>query len=294
MDERWLPAGAVAVIGLLLAAVQVAHAIQQTDVAVAVVDAVPFAAMGLAVAFAGFWIARDRATDGRAARIALWSVGGMIAMAAVSALVLFSQRVTTGTLARATYLTMDLVTVGALGGVLVGLYDARSQRRRKEVATERDRIEAFAGKVADVNNYGRALYGAESVDGVAAYVAQAVESLVGLHETAIGRVSDGGVDLVANTSRVDEALVADLAREASAGRSRDVVVRDDLADEVPGDVSSVVTALVHEGAEGAIVVVALGAADVPVREMDRQLLELVIAHAAATLRRIDGSADTRA
>lgn len=289
MEQRWLSAGAVGAMGVLLAGVQIVHAVQQTDIAIAVVvDAVPFVAMGLGVAFTGFWLAREQGIEGQAVRVALWSVGGVLAMASVAALVLFGQRVTTGTLDRAAYLTMDLVTVGALGGVLVGLYDARSQQRRVELEGERDRIEAFAGKAADVNNYGRAISSARNVDGVSAYVVEAVETLVGLRETVVARVASE-VELIADTTRtIDGDAVGELARDARTQPPRDVVVRDEgKPGQVSEEVVPVVTALVHDDAECAFVVVALNPGGDAVAEEDRQLLELVVAHAGATIRQLD-------
>jgi hypothetical protein len=296
MERRWLTGGAVGVIGLLLAVVQIAHSIQQTTVPIAVaVDAVPFVAMSLGVAFVGIWMARQRAFEDQATRVGLWGVGGMVAMAAIAALVLFGQRITTGTLERAAYLTIDLVTVGAVGGVLVGLYDARSRRRRLALEDERDRIEAFAGKAADVNNYGRAIYGARSVDGVAAYVVEAVESLIGLRETAVARVGEDDVELIADTTRsIDPATIAALAREAARGEPRDVVVHEvDDGIALPPAVTTVVSALLYDEREGAIAVVALGSDGATVAEKDRQLLELVVGHAAATIRRVTPAPEQR-
>jgi hypothetical protein len=296
MERRWLTGGAVGVIGLLLAVVQIAHSIQQTTVPIAVaVDAVPFVAMSLGVAFVGIWMARQRAFEDQATRVGLWGVGGMVAMAAIAALVLFGQRITTGTLERAAYLTIDLVTVGAVGGVLVGLYDARSRRRRLALEDERDRIEAFAGKAADVNNYGRAIYGARSVDGVAAYVVEAVESLIGLRETAVARIGEDDVELIADTTRsIAPATIAALAREAAGGEPRDVVVHEgDHGIALPPAVTTVVSALLYDEREGAIAVVALGSDGATVAEKDRQLLELVVGHAAATIRRVTPAPEQR-
>jgi hypothetical protein len=296
MERRWLTGGAVGVIGLLLAVVQIAHSIQQTTVPIAVaVDAVPFVAMSLGVAFVGIWMARQRAFEDQATRVGLWGVGGMVAMAAIAALVLFGQRITTGTLERAAYLTIDLVTVGAVGGVLVGLYDARSRRRRLALEDERDRIEAFAGKAADVNNYGRAIYGARSVDGVAAYVVEAVETLIDVQETAVARVGDEDVDLIADTTRsVDPDALAALAREMADGEPREVVVDEgDHGIALPPAVTTVVSALLYDEREGAIAVVALGSDGATVAEKDRQLLELVVGHAAATIRRVTPAPEQR-
>lgn len=313
MNRRQVTGAGLLIAGVALAGIQTVHALQQTDVPVAVaVDGVPFVAMGLGVAFAGGWAWSAEEYDADVPRIGGWCLAGMVALAAVAALVLFGQQVTTGALARASYLTMDLVTVGAIGGVLVGLYDVQSRRRLAALEGERDRIEAFAGKAADVNNYGRAIYSAESRDGVAAYVIQAVATLVDLGETAVVVLEDGDategdgspgatgsdhgaepmVSVVASTvESVDDETIGSLAVEARSQDARDVVVRERgaLPSTIPSGITQVVSVLVPEGNDGATVVLAFGGADATVDETDRQLLELVVSHAAATLRRLDVS-----
>lgn len=322
MQRRHLPGIALVAVGLVLAGIQAAHALQQTNVAVAIaVDGLPFAAMGIGVAFAGGWAWRAGEYEADGLRIGGWCLAGVVTLAAVAALVLFGQRVTTGSLARASYLTMDLVTVGAIGGVLVGLYDVQSRQRRLALARERDRIERFAGKAADVNNYGRAIYSAETQDGVAAYVIQAVATFVDFGETAVVVVEDGDagegrlpaddgptrgdearrggnpergseavVSVVASTvTSIDDDTLGSLALDARAQDARDVIVheRPGLPTPLPEDVTPVVSVLVAEDDGRATAVIALGDADATVDETDRQLLELVVSHAAATLRRLD-------
>ena len=130
MNRRVLAGTGLAAGGVTLAAIQILHAIQQTDIAIAIaMDGVPFAAMAAALVYAGYWLARDSDFEGTATRVVIWGTGATIAFAAVAALFLFSQQVTTGNIDRAAFLTVDIVTVGALTGVLVGLYDAQSRNR---------------------------------------------------------------------------------------------------------------------------------------------------------------------
>lgn len=286
MNQRQGTGAALAVAGVALAGIQILHAVQQTDIPVAIaLDALPFAAMALAIAYAGVWLARDSTFEGAAARVAAWAVGGTVALAAVAALVLFSQRVTTGSLARASFLTVDLATVGALAGVLVGLYDAQSRTRLRELERERDRIEAFAGKAADVNNYGRAIASAQSVDGVAAFVVEALGTMTGMEETAVVRVHDGEAVLIANTIRtVERSTVGRLAEAVRTHQQGDVVVHDDgFPIDLPERVAGGVSAVVRDDADGAIVVVTLTAGDAAVSEEDRKLLELIVSHASVRI-----------
>ncbi|MGB9951756.1 hypothetical protein ACOZ4F_05055 [Haloarcula marismortui] len=286
MNQRLLTGAALALSGVVLAAIQVLHAVQQTRIPVAVaVDALPFAAMGLAIAYAGGWLARDTTFEGAASRVAAWAAGGTVTFAAVAALLLFSQRVTSGSLARASYVTVDLVTVGALAGVLVGLYDARSRSRLRELAAERDRIEAFAGKAADVNNYGRAIASAPSVDGVAAFVVEAFGTMTGMEETAVIRLRDGDAVALANTIRtVPVDAVGSLAREVRTQQQGEVTVHDrPFAVDFPESVTDCVSAVVLDDADTTTVVLSVTTDETTVGEEDTKLLELIVSHASVRL-----------
>lgn len=282
MNQRLLTGATLALSGVVLAAIQVLHAVQQTRIPVAVaVDALPFAAMGLAVAYAGVWLARDTTFEGATSRVPVWAAGGTVTFAAVAALLLFSQRVTDGSLARASYLTVDLVTVGALAGVLVGLYDARSRSRRRELEAERDRIEAFAGKAADVNNYGRAIAGAPSADGVAAFVVEAFGAMTGMEETAVIQFGDGDAVALANTVRtVPVDVVSAFAQAVRTRQQGEVTVHDrPFPVALPDSVTGCVSAVVLDDADTTTVVVSVATADTTIGEADRKLLELIVSHA---------------
>ncbi|PSP84485.1 hypothetical protein BRC96_05005 [Halobacteriales archaeon QS_6_64_34] len=289
MHRRTLAGLGLAVAGLVLAGIQLVHAIQQTDIPVAIaVDALPFVAMGLALVYAGYWLARDDAFETTAARVVIWGAGATVAFVAVAALILFSQQVTMGSLDRATYLTVDILTVGALTGVLVGLYDARSRNRRHELEIERDRVEAFGRKAADVNNYGRAIASAGSDDAIAAYITEAISSLTGIDETAVLRLRDEEVELLSNTVRaVSAERVAELARAVREDPRGDVIAH---ADSPPVDVgetvSDVLTAVVTGRGETTTVVVAVDTGGTVTDEQDRKLLELVVAHATVRLEKL--------
>ncbi|RKS81080.1 hypothetical protein BDK61_0349 [Haloarcula quadrata] len=291
MNQRLLTGAALAVSGVVLAAMQVFHAVQQTRIPVAVaVDALPFVAMGLAVTYAGVWLARDTAFEGATSRVAAWAAGGTVTFAAVAALLLFSQRVTSGSLARASYLTVDLVTVGALAGVLVGLYDARSRSRLRELAAERDRVEAFAGKAADVNNYGRAIASAPSVDGVAAFVVEAFGTMTGMEETAVIQLRDGDAVALANTVRtVPVDVVAEFAQAVRAQEQGAVIVHDrPFPVDIPESVTDCVSAVVLDDEDETTVVISVTTDETTVGEEDQKLLELLVSHASvrmATLNR---------
>ncbi len=289
MNRRTLAAVGLGAAGLVLAGIQLVHAIQQTDIPVAIaVDALPFVAMGLALVYAGYWLARDDDFEATAGRVVVWGAGATVAFAAVAALLLFSQQVTMGSLDRAAFLTVDIVTVGALTGVLVGLYDAQSRRRLEELEAERDRVEAFGRKAADVNNYGRAIATAGSDDAIAAYITEAISSLMGIDETAVLRVRDDEAELLSNTVRTADAeQVAEIARAVRTEPRGDVVAHERAPPVELGEtVSDVLTAVVTEDGATSTVVVAVETSGTATDERDRRLLELVVAHATVRLDRL--------
>jgi len=245
--------------------------------------------MGLAVTYAGVWLARDTAFEGATSRVAAWAAGGTVTFAAVAALLLFSQRVTSGSLARASYLTVDLVTVGALAGVLVGLYDARSRSRLRELAAERDRVEAFAGKAADVNNYGRAIASAPSVDGVAAFVVEAFGTMTGMEETAVIQLRDGDAVALANTVRtVPVDVVAEFAQAVRAQEQGAVIVHDrPFPVDIPESVTDCVSAAVLDDEDETTVVISVTTDETTVGEEDQKLLELLVSHASVRMATLD-------
>jgi hypothetical protein len=290
MNQRLVTGAALTLSGIVLAAIQVLHAVQQTRIPVAVaVDALPFVAMALAIAYAGVWLARDTTDEEDTARVAAWAAGGTVAFAAVAALLLFSQRVTTGSLARASFLTVDLVTVGALAGVLVGLYDTRSRGRLRELEAERDRIEAFAGKAADVNNYGRAIASASSADGVAAYVVEAFSTMAGMEETAVIRIGDDSTAVLANTIRtVPVDVVGTFAQAVRTRQQGEITVHDPpFPVALPESVTGCVSVVVLDDDAATTVVLSLATDDTTVRDEDRKLLELIVSHASVRMATLD-------
>lgn len=290
MNRRFLSGVALSAAGLVLAGVQLVHAVQQTAIPIAIaVDAGPFVAMGLALSYAGAQLARDWSYEETATRVVTWGVGATVAFAAVAALLLFSQQVTTGSIDRATYLTVDIVTVGALTGVLVGLYDAQSRTRLEELEIERDRVAAFGQKAADVNNYGRAIAAAGSPDAIAAYIVEAISSLTGIDETAVLRVRDGDVEFVANTVRTADAeTVAELARGVCDQPVGDVVAHKQMCPiDLGPAVSDVLTGVVSDDGPATTVVVAVATGESVTEETDQELLELVVAHATVRLERLE-------
>lgn len=285
MARRHVAGAAIAVVGLGLSVLQAAHAFYQTAIPVAqLIEAGPFVLLALALAYAGYWLATAAELEPDAFRVLAWGGGGAALFLAVSALTPFGQNVATDSLQRGAFLATDLVTVGAVAGVIVGLYDARSRNRRRELATERDRVRTFANRAADVNHYGRALNQCADVDDVAALLVQAVGSLLDLGEAVVLEAGDEGFRVVEST--VADVSVEDLAalaeRTADADQATVETYTEDLPPAVAERTGAVVGLLVTDTVGPPVVVLALGD-EGAVADETVQLFELLVAHAGTAL-----------
>jgi hypothetical protein len=278
----------VGVAGLSLGVVQVAHAFTGTATAIGFVfNAIPFVLMALAITYVGYWVTTAPDLGEHTSRVSLWAAGSAIGFAAVSALTVFSVNVAVAdfpVFASAQHIATDTVTAGTLAGLLVGIYDARSQTRQVELEHQRDRIEAYANRAADVNNYGRALNQSDSIEEVSALCVEAVATLVGFHDTAFVERRGEFATLMDNTIvGVDDAVVAELAgRGGDAEQATVTTHTEDLPAALPTDVESVVTILVTETRGATITIVSLNRGE-RVEEETITLLEMLVSHAATAL-----------
>ena len=294
MERRHAYGWAIAATGLFLGAVQLVQGVQQLDelagisqsdqVIVFAFETFPFALIGMSLLYVGYWLTDQRAFDPDLPRIVGWGAGSTVLFASLGALILFSQQVTLNTLAQGQYLATNLVTVGAVVGVLVGIYDAQGRARERELATERDRVEAFAGKAADINNYGRELNRAGSVDEVSALCIEALQALLGLTEAAFV-VVEGEVSKVGNSTLVsaDGYELGELARKTLAETEVATVAEVGAPDSVAGGMGTVLAVPVAAHADGGVVLLAPVEEPGTVGEEDRQLLGLLVSHAETAL-----------
>jgi len=294
MQRRTLYGGGLLAAGVLLAGTQLVQGIQQvegfegTDRAlVFAFETAPFVLVGLTLSFAGYWLTTQPAYEPDLPRILAWGVGSTLLFASVAALILFSQQVTRNTLEQGPYIAMNHITIGAVVGVLVGLYDAQSRQGQRELAAERDRIEQFAGKAADVNNYGRELNRCESIDEVSSLCIQAIQAFLTITEVAL-IVTDGTEhEFVDNTVHsASGGRLVELAGDALEKEPASVAIGDDPSESTV-DGKRAVSILVTERGGSSFVLLALVDEATTVGEEDRQLLELVVAHAATAIERID-------
>lgn len=285
MERRTLYGGAVALTGVVLGVVQVVHAYQQSSQPVFVlVDAVPMVAVALALSFAGSHLAREEEYEPDLTRALGWTIGGIVVFVSFAALTLFSQNVATGEIARASFVAVDHITMGATAGMLVGIYDARARERRRDLESERDRVEAFATKAADLNNYGRAIAQSDDTAGVGAFCIEAVSTLFGFDESAFVELSEDENRVVGKTMvGIDDDTVRTMAERATDQEIGTVEVIDEPTTELGRDVGRAVRVLVAVHRDRSFVLLSLADADEPVADEDRQLFELLVSHAGMSL-----------
>ena len=293
MQQRTLYGGSLGAAGLLLAGIQLLQGIQQVEgfdggdrAIVYAFETVPFVLIGLALAFVGYWLTTQPAYEPDLPRIVAWGVGSMLLFASVAALILFSQQVTTNSLKGGEYVAMKQITVGAVVGVLVGLYDARSRQGQRELAAERDRVEQFAQKAADVNNYGRELNRSDSLDEVSSLCIQGIQAFLDVTGVAIVATDADDHEFLDNTvvSAADETLF-ELANDALDQEPASAVTVEDPPDalDAPTDLLSM---LVTTHDDSSIVLLAFVDESNALEIEDVQLLEMLVAHAATAVDRI--------
>lgn len=292
MARRHVYGVGIALAGLVLAGVQLAQGLQQLDGFVGgtrwivfTFETAPFVLVGLTLTFVGYWVSTRPVYEVDLPRIAAWGVGSTLLFASVAALIVFSQQVkpTIDILDQASYIAMNHVTVGAVVGVLLGLYDARSRVRQRQLQSERDRVELFAKKAMDINTYGRELNRSESIDAVSALCIEAVQGLLGVSETAFVIVDDVDYTVVDDTVvTTPEGALADLARQSRGQEPTTVVSHETLPDAVQTRASAAASVLVTDLEDSSVVLLAL-TDDATFDEEAVQLLELLLTHAATAL-----------
>ena len=285
MERRHLYGGGIAVTGVFLAAVQLWHGLEQTGRGLVLAfEAGPFVLVALALTYVGYWLTTEDSVENDIPRIIAWGLGGTVLFISIGALLLFSQRVFLDTLDRAAYVAFDHGTIGAVVGLLVGLYDARSRQTYRELERERDRIEAFGNKAADVNNYGRALNQCDSVDEVSALCIQAMQALLGVSEVAVLALEDDVATVIDDTIlNVSEETLASLGERARDAERATVVTHEGVPGELSERATAIVTVEMTAQSETSFVLVALTRADTAFETEDIQLLELLTAHAGTAI-----------
>ncbi|PSQ61145.1 MAG: hypothetical protein BRD21_10535 [Halobacteriales archaeon SW_8_66_22] len=277
----------------MLAGIQLLHGIQQVEgfeggdrAIVYAFETVPFVLIGLALAFVGYWLTTQPAYEPDLPRIVAWGVGSTLLFASVAALILFSQQLATNSLKGGEYVAMEQITVGAVVGVLVGLYDARSRQGQRELAAERDRVEQFAQKAADVNNYGRELNRSDSLDEVSSLCIQGIQAFLDVTEVAIVATDADDHEFLDNTvvSAADETLL-ELANDALDQEPASAVTVEDPPDALESP-NALLSILVTAHDDSSIVLLAFVGEANALETEDVKLLDMLVAHAATAFDQI--------
>lgn len=289
--QRQAQGATIAISGLLLAGIQLVHATSRTATTVGfLIDAVPFVLMALAITYAGYWVFQGT-DDEHATVVGVWALGGAVGFAAISALLLTSMNVALDAFPvfeSAPAIAIDNITVGILAGVLVGVYDARSRTRLAELERQRDRIEGFANRAADMNNYGRAINECATMEEVSALCIEAVATLVDITDTAFVERRGDLATIVDNTIvGVSDGTIAELASRGESAELATVVTHtDEIPAELDDGVESVLTILVTETDHSQIAIVALNRGTEAITDETQALLEMLVSHAGTALENI--------
>ena len=131
----------IAVVGLLLAAVAVDHVfVEHWDpVAILLGGLVP-TGLALGVVGGGVHLARSGTPPRRAGRVVGWWLLGMSVTASMGFVAVVYASSHGVAFPDGFYVVTNNVTAGAVGGLAVGLYDARSRRRAEALSTEREKL----------------------------------------------------------------------------------------------------------------------------------------------------------
>lgn len=297
MEERDLYAAGIALSGMVLVALQLFQGVQQLEdfggidlVVVFLFGTLPFVIIALALTFVGSWLYNESPIDDGMERVFAWWASSSLLFGSVASLLIFSLVVSVNLddqiLSQAPFLVVNLITVGGFAGILVGIYDARSEQRKHELERERDRVESFAKKAADINNYGRELNRCDSADEVSSLCIEAMQTFMGLTDLAFIITDDDESEFVDDTTvGVSEELLLELVDD-SLDQDPATVVTHTLPEDVKRNVTSARSLLITTHEDTTTVLIALTDDTETVEKEDVQLLEMLVSHAATALDQI--------
>lgn len=197
-------AGVVAGLGVFFVVRHLAGA--GAEPAAAGLHDVPFVLLSAAVLYAGCWLLRWEVPHRQVARVALWSLAGFLALVAIGVWLGGGRAVATQ---GAASIALDVGTVGASSGLLVGLEGERRRRRLEGDAGLA--VERAEERVAFINRMLRhhLLNGAAVVRGHAELLADEPEDPGNAIEV-IRRRSDEMVHLVRNVETLSRAYTGEM------------------------------------------------------------------------------------
>lgn len=174
----------------------------------------PMLVLSASLVYAGYWLLRSDLPCRRVGHVALWSLGGVVALSALTAWILGG--VGGLSLDQSARLTIEVGTIGASSGLLAGLATERERRRRDRTVTDATiAAERAEDRFAYFNRVLRhhVLNGLAVVRGQAELLAEETSDPPEAVEV-ICRRSDEMADLIRNVETLGRAFTGDLERRA--------------------------------------------------------------------------------
>ncbi|WP_181685129.1 sensor histidine kinase [Halorhabdus salina] len=207
----------IAAAGLAAVVVPLARAVGTGRVTAPLLGTVVPMTFGLIILASGYWLAKSDFDGELAVAVAVWWFLGT-AFGAFSALGLVGYQLSAGVqLADIAVVVSGLASVGGIGGLLVGRYDAQSQQRRRELEAERKQLADEREKLALLNRIVRHDIGndLQIISGMTGHLESYVEDG---GEEYFGRVQRTTEEAIQLTEQV-RAFVASLGEDnRSTGR----------------------------------------------------------------------------
>lgn len=146
--ERWLAAGAIAMLGLLSLATQVTYLFraESSVVETLIASAIPLL-LSVLVIVASVWLPRSRFGP-FLPRIAFWSIAGAVVLVAFGQLVLLSQQNLGSTVTEPLFVLGYRQTTGTAIGLTIGLYDSLSAQQKIELDRGQERTERYSQQLS--------------------------------------------------------------------------------------------------------------------------------------------------
>ena len=160
-----------------------------------VLGALAPASFGLVVLAGGYWLANSSLDGSLAVSVLVWWFLGT-AFGAFAALGLAGYQIAAGvTVADAAIVLCGMASIGGVSGLIVGRYDARSQRRRRELERERERLADERQKLALLNRIVRHDIGND------------LQIIAGMTDHLESHVEPGGEEYLGRVQRTTEEAI---------------------------------------------------------------------------------------
>lgn len=141
--KKWGSTSFVVLLGAATAAVAASHITKLNEPIFGVIFSAITTVLGLALVVGGLWLhSRSGFTGSQRLKVAGWTGVGTVVIVIVLALMISYQLAEGADVEDPIFFVGGTTTVGAVGGFLVGLYDAR-RVRAEAVVTEKEKIELF-------------------------------------------------------------------------------------------------------------------------------------------------------